>query len=56
MWQEHEHGDQRQRDWNELDGENWEVDSRDKVRHTERRSLRPQTGKAQKGLIARSSY
>ena len=25
MWQEHE---QRQREWNEVDGENWEVDSR----------------------------
>ena len=30
MWQEHE---QRQRDWNEADGENKEVDSRDMVRH-----------------------
>ena len=28
MWQEHE---QRQRDWNEVDGENQEVDSRDMV-------------------------
>ena len=25
----------RDRDWNEVDGENWEVDSRDKVSHTE---------------------
>ena len=31
MSQEHE---QRQRDWNEVDGENQEVDSRDMVRHT----------------------
>jgi len=34
MWQEHEQGSQRQRDWNEVDGENQEVDSRDMVRHT----------------------
>jgi len=34
MWQEHEQGSQRQRDWNEVDGENKEVDSRDMVRHT----------------------
>ena len=31
MWQEHEQGSQRQRDWNEVDGENKEVDSRDKA-------------------------
>ena len=34
MWQEHEQVSQRQRDWNEVDGENYEVDCRDKVRHT----------------------
>ena len=34
MWQEHEQGSQRQRDWNEVDGENYEIDSRDMVRHT----------------------
>jgi len=35
MWQEDEQGSQRQRDWNEVDGENLqEVDSRDMVRHT----------------------
>jgi len=33
MWQENEQASQRQRDWNEVDGENWEVDSRDMVRH-----------------------
>jgi len=33
MWQEHEQGSQRQRDWNEVDGEK-EVDSRDMVRQT----------------------
>ena len=31
MWQEHEQASQRQRDWNEVDGENYEVDSRDMV-------------------------
>ena len=31
MWQEHEQGSQRQRDWNEVDGENYEVDSRDMI-------------------------
>jgi len=37
-WQgiEHEQASQRQRDWNEVDGEHYEVDSRDRVRHTER--------------------
>jgi len=29
MWQEHEQASQRQRDWNEVDGQNWEADSRD---------------------------
>ena len=27
---------ERQRDWNEVDGDKWGVDSRDKVRHIER--------------------
>jgi len=34
MWQEHEQASQRQNEWNEVDGENQEVDSRDMVRHT----------------------
>ena len=34
MWQEHERASQRQRDSNKVDGENSEVDSTDKVRHT----------------------
>ena len=34
MWQEHEQARKRQLDWNEVDGENQEVDSRDKVKHT----------------------
>jgi len=34
MWQEHEQASQRQRYWNEVDGKNLEVDSRDIVRHT----------------------
>jgi len=38
MWQEREWGSQRQREWNEVDGENYEVDSRDKVRYTGRSS------------------
>ena len=36
MWMEHEQEGQRQRGWNEVDGENYEVDSRDKVRRTGR--------------------
>ena len=36
MWWEHEQAGQRQRGWNEVDGENEEVDSRDKVRRTGR--------------------
>jgi len=36
MWQEHEQAGHRQREWNEVDGENQEVDSRDKARRTER--------------------
>ena len=31
MWPEHEQGSRRQRDWNEVDGENYEVDSRDMI-------------------------
>ena len=31
----HEQASERQRVWSEVDGENWEVDSRDKVRNTE---------------------
>jgi len=31
MWQEHEQASQRQRDWNEVDGENQDVVSRDKA-------------------------
>ena len=29
----------RQRDWNEVDGENWEVASRDMVRHTHKGAI-----------------
>jgi len=36
MWYEQEKASQRQRDWNEVDGENQEVDSKDKVMPTER--------------------
>jgi len=34
MWQEYEKASRRQRNWNEIDGENKEVDSGDMVRHT----------------------
>ena len=33
---DHKQASQRQRDWNKVDGENYEVDSKDKVRHTKR--------------------
>jgi len=35
-WQEQEETNQRQRDWNEVDGENYGVNSRDKVKHIKR--------------------
>ena len=36
MVQEQNQASQKQRDWNEVDGQKREVDSRDKVRHTEK--------------------
>ena len=33
MWQAQENASQRQRGWNEVDGENYGVDTRDKVKH-----------------------
>ena len=39
MWQEQEKASQRQGDWNEVDGENQGVDSREKVKHIERNDL-----------------
>jgi len=32
MWQEHEQATQRRWDWNEVDGENYRADTRDKAR------------------------
>jgi len=48
MWQEHE---QRQRDWNEVDGENKEVDSRDMVRKRKKRKKMEENGIKEKKMI-----
>ena len=43
MWYEHKEASQRQREWNEVDRENWEVDTRDKAKHRSYRKQRSVT-------------